>query len=78
MPAGTPIAPRAADSLDEALIAAGRLTAPQAEQVAALARSAFDQAFNGVIAIATVLLLATAAGIWRVARGPGNGAARLR
>lgn len=59
-------APGVADSLDAALLAAGSLEGRTAEQLTALARGAFDQAFTGVIAVAAGLLLVAAAGIrWR-------------
>lgn len=68
LPDGLRDIPRAADSLDEALIAAEKLNPGEAAQLASLARTAFDQAFTGVIAIAVLLLLATATGIWLAGR----------
>ncbi|UHD44061.1 MFS transporter [Aureimonas altamirensis] len=56
------------DSLDEALIAAERLPADEAEILAALARSAFDNAYLAVAAMVTFLLLATALGVWAMTR----------
>ncbi|SHJ37673.1 MFS transporter, DHA2 family, multidrug resistance protein [Aureimonas altamirensis DSM 21988] len=56
------------DSLDEALIAAELLPAGEAEILAALARSAFDNAYLAVAAMVTFLLLATALGVWAMTR----------
>ncbi|MFT4012552.1 MAG: MFS transporter [Paracoccus sp. (in: a-proteobacteria)] len=53
------IAPQAGDSLDEALIQAARLDPQRAEELARIARAAFEQAFLGVVAVATVLLIGT-------------------
>lgn len=68
LPGGLRDIPRVADSLDEALIAAEKLPPDQAVELASLARTAFDQAFTGVIAIAVLFLLATAASIWAADR----------
>lgn len=56
-----------ADSLDEALLIGETLGATAAAQLTATARGAFDEAFFGVIALATALVLAAALGIWRKA-----------
>ncbi|MDD7972277.1 MFS transporter [Roseinatronobacter alkalisoli] len=56
-----------ADSLDEALLASETLSEAGAARLTALARGAFDEAFVGVIALATVLVMAAAIGIWRKA-----------
>ena len=58
----------ALDSLDEALIAAERLPAGEAEILVALARSAFDNAYLAVAGLVTFLLLATALGVWLLTR----------
>ncbi|WP_191057702.1 MFS transporter [Geminicoccus harenae] len=63
VPAG--LAATVADSLDEALLAADALDEARAAQLIELARAAFDQAFAGVIALAAVLVMSTAVGIWR-------------
>lgn len=60
LPEGMTLADEARDSLDEALMLAARLTPDQAEQVSALARAAFDNAFVGVVGAATAMLLAVA------------------
>ncbi|WP_320177627.1 MFS transporter [Roseovarius pacificus] len=65
VPANVPAT--AADSLDEALLAAEALPARAAAQLAATARNAFDEAFVGVIALATILVFGAAIGIWRKA-----------
>lgn len=65
VPAG--VAETAADSLDEAIVAAEALNSVAAARVIDMARGAFDQAFVGVIALAAVLVLAAAMGIWRKA-----------
>lgn len=65
VPAG--LSATAADSLDEALMIAEHLDPAAAAHLTALARSAFDEAFVGVIALATVLVMAAAVGIWRKA-----------
>ncbi|MEP0191979.1 MAG: hypothetical protein ABJE00_16400, partial [Erythrobacter sp.] len=56
-----------ADSLDEALLVAETLSKPEASQLIALAREAFDEAFVGVVAVAAVIILGAAFGIWRKA-----------
>jgi len=56
-----------ADSIDEALLFAENLDPTGAASLTALARAAFDEAFIGVIALATVLVLGAAIGIWRKA-----------
>lgn len=56
------------DSLDEALIAAEHLPTAEAAMLAELARSAFDNAYLAVAAMVTVLLLATALGVWFMTR----------
>lgn len=48
------------DSLDEALLAAERLAPPLADQLAHLARNAFDTGFVAVLGCATALLVITA------------------
>ncbi|MCI2393923.1 MFS transporter [Aliiroseovarius sediminis] len=65
VPANVPAT--AADSLDEALLAAEALPTRAAAQLAATARNAFDEAFVGVIALATILVFGAAIGIWRKA-----------
>lgn len=55
------------DSLDEALLAADPLGEAAAAQLRSLARGAFDEAFVGVIALAALLVLSAAFGIWRKA-----------
>jgi DHA2 family multidrug resistance protein-like MFS transporter len=66
LPAGTEHATQARDSLDEALMLADRLAPSQAEQIAALARAAFDNAFVGVIGTAAVLLISVSLAIrWK-------------
>lgn len=71
VPEGMSVAPQARDSLDEALILAKGLAADQSASLAALARTAFDQAFVGVIFAAIVLLLIVAAAIgFKSAVGP--------
>ncbi len=67
-PAGIALAPEARDSLDEALILAQTLPAPQRAEVVAMARSAFDGAFTGVVLAAAALLLGVALAIWRQTR----------
>lgn len=56
-----------ADSLDEALLASEALSKAAAAQLSALARGAFDEAFVGVIGLASFLVLGVAFGIWRKA-----------
>lgn len=68
VPAGLP--PVVADSLDEALMVSEGLAASRAAEVAQLARTAFDQAFVGVVALAIACLLSVSLGIWRQARKP--------
>ncbi|MFA7434085.1 MAG: MFS transporter [Gemmobacter sp.] len=78
LPAGLDVAPAARDSLDEALILAAELDPAAARTLADLARAAFDRAFTGVVALAALLLVATALAIWlATARAlPPAGAAR--
>lgn len=64
LPGWIEIAPQARDSLDEALILASRLPVDDAVEVSALAHLAFDQAFTGVIAAATLCLAIVAAFVW--------------
>ena len=74
LPEGIVIAPQARDSLDEALILAAELDAGQAEQVGALARSAFDHAFVGIVGVAVVLLLLVALAVrWKAPAAGGAG-----
>ncbi|WOI58289.1 MFS transporter [Palleronia sp. LCG004] len=54
-----------ADSLDEALMAAETLSDTAAMHLTTLARGAFDDAFVGVIALASIIVLGAALGIWR-------------
>lgn len=54
------VATPARDSLDEALILAETMNPADADALAALARTAFDQAFIGVVSVAVVMLIATA------------------
>lgn len=68
LPAG--VDATAADSLDEALLASESLSDAAATQLRALARGAFDEAFVGVIAVAALLVLTVAFGIWRKALSP--------
>lgn len=63
MPDGLGIPAAARDSLDEALLAAEALAPDAASAVTALARAAFDRAFEGVIVAAAALLFAGAAAI---------------
>ncbi|WP_050526107.1 MFS transporter [Pseudorhodobacter aquimaris] len=53
------------DSIDEALLVAATLEPAAAAHLVELARGAFDQAFFGVIALATILASCTAISIWR-------------
>ncbi|WP_411034191.1 MFS transporter [Shinella sp. BYT-45] len=71
LPPGTEFAARARDSLDEALMLADRLAPGQAEEVAALARAAFDQAFAGVVGAAALLLVGAALVVRWKTGGPG-------
>jgi len=67
LPDGTMLADEARDSLDEALRLAASLPSDQAEQITALARTAFDAAFVGVTGAAAALLLAAALTLfWRL------------
>jgi len=59
----------AADSLDQALLIAQDLDPEGAANLVALARAAFDEAFVGVVALAAVLVMGAALGIWRKAAG---------
>lgn len=68
LPDAITIAPEAQDSLDEALILAASLPPEAAAQVAALARSAFDDAFIGVVLVAVLMQIAVALAIWWQAR----------
>lgn len=63
MPEGLGVPAAARDSLDEALLAAEALAPDAASAVIALARAAFDRAFEGVVAMAAALLFAVAAAI---------------
>lgn len=63
VPAG--LSETVADSLDQALLIAERLDPAGAADLTAMARAAFDQAFVGVIALATVLIIGATVGIWR-------------
>lgn len=69
LPEGQGIAATARDSLDEALLAAEGLAPEVARRIVVLARSAFDQAFAAVIALASGLLLTCAAMIAWLGRG---------
>lgn len=60
VPQGIALADKARDSLDEALILADSLKPDHAQQVIALAQSAFDQAFVGVVGVAVTMLIAVA------------------
>jgi DHA2 family multidrug resistance protein-like MFS transporter len=60
VPQGVVLADEARDSLDEALILADGLKPDQAQQVIALAQSAFDHAFVGVVSAAVAMLIAIA------------------
>lgn len=59
------IAAQAGDSLDEALLIAEKLAPAEADVLTALAGTAFDQAFFGVIAAAATLLVVVSLVIWR-------------
>lgn len=63
LPAG--VSGTAADSLDEAIMAAEALGKGAADRLVALARDAFDQAFLGVIVVATVMVMVAGFSIWR-------------
>lgn len=54
-----------ADSIDQALLIAESLNDRDASQLTLLARGAFDEAFVGVITVASVMVLGAALGIWR-------------
>lgn len=60
VPQGMALADEARDSLDEALVLADGLKPDQAQQVIALAQSAFDHAFVGVVGAAVAMLIAVA------------------
>lgn len=60
LPEGVTLADEARDSLDEALMLAAGLAPDQADQVATLARAAFDNAFVGVVGTATAMLIGVA------------------
>ncbi|WP_127596034.1 MFS transporter [Nitratireductor alexandrii] len=66
LPGQIEIAPQARDSLDEALMLASRLPMNDAIEVSVLARSAFDQAFTGVIAAATACLIIVSVFVWHI------------
>ncbi|RJL20122.1 MFS transporter [Paracoccus siganidrum] len=68
LPEGIVIGSQARDSLDEALILAEALQPAQAETVARLARTAFDQAFVGVVGVAVAMLILVALVIRRQTR----------
>lgn len=70
LPEGTGVSQTARDSLDEALLAAERLDPALAERFVELARTAFDNAFVGVVGLAVAMLLATASAIWWATRRP--------
>jgi DHA2 family multidrug resistance protein-like MFS transporter len=53
------------DSIDQALLIAESLNDSAAAHLTSLARGAFDEAFVGVIAVASVMVLGAAFGIWR-------------
>ncbi|MGO4335823.1 MFS transporter [Labrys sp. KB_33_2] len=60
LPPDLPVAGTVRDSLDEALLAAEGLPSSSADMLVRLARSAFEQAFLGVIAVCSLLFLLTA------------------
>lgn len=60
LPSDLPVAGTVRDSLDEALLAAEGLPSPLGDMLARLARSAFERAFLGVIAVCSLLFLLTA------------------
>ena len=63
LPDAMAVAPAAYDSLDEALIIAATLPSGTSDTLQVLARQAFNDAFTGVIAVATILMIATALGV---------------
>lgn len=72
LPPGIVIAPEARDSIDQAFALSEQLARPQAEQVAAMARMAFDQAFTGVVGAAALMLITVALVVrWRLAGQDG-------
>lgn len=72
LPRGLAADETARDSLDEALIAAEGLDPLQAQRLIELARASFDHAFVWVVAIAAVMLLATALAIRAAANAPAS------
>lgn len=71
LPSGHSLPDTVRDSLDEALLAAERLAPHASEQLAGLARAAFDQGFIAVIGSATLLLVAAALWTgWQLRRKP--------
>lgn len=70
VPEGLPLPLFVRDSLDEALIAAANLPAMEAAHLISLATAAFDRAFVAVIAVAVIILFATAIAVFAINRGP--------
>ena len=63
VPAG--LSPTVTDSIDQALLTAESLSDSAAAHLTSLARGAFDEAFVGVVAVASVIVLGAAVCIWR-------------
>ncbi|NIZ12504.1 MFS transporter [Phaeobacter sp. HF9A] len=63
VPAG--LSANVTDSIDQALLIAESLNGSAAAHLTSLARDAFDEAFVGVIAVASVVVLGAALCIWR-------------
>lgn len=71
LPEAWPVAATVRDSLDEALLQADQLPADTAMQLIALARQAFDTAFDVVLAVAAGLLACTGLAIFWLTRRAG-------
>ncbi|WP_040604921.1 MFS transporter [Sagittula stellata] len=65
LPDGVPT--MAADSIDQAYLAADRLNDAAGDLLRSAAQGAFDQAFAGVILVSAALVTVSAVGIWRMA-----------
>lgn len=78
LPEGLGVTEGARDSLDEALLAAEGIAPELAQELIALARAAFDRAFEGVIAASSLLLFVSALAIAFAigSRSRAGGAAR--
>jgi len=65
-PAGLDVPSTVRDSIDEALLAAEKLSPEAAATLVSLSRAAFENAFVALLAVATALILGCAFAIWRL------------